>query len=76
MATNPAGGSPYGDLSGTRQFIIKDSVKNQDATALTQAVANAATGDYTVGDLVDLLGLSQSGGLLLQQLRLGSSKSK
>jgi len=55
MATNPAGGSPYGDLSGTRQFIIKDSVKNQDATALTQAVANAATGDYTVGDLVDLI---------------------
>ena len=55
MATNPAGGSAYGDLSGTRQFIIKDSVKNQDATALTQAVANAATGDYTVGDLVDLI---------------------
>jgi len=55
MATNPAGGSPYGDLSGTRQVIIKDSVKNQDATALTQAVANAATGDYTVGDLVDLI---------------------
>lgn len=66
MATNPAGGSAYGDLTGARQFINKKAIKGvhlsgpnkktaATLTGLTQAAANAATGDYTVADLIDLI---------------------
>lgn len=72
MATVPAGGSAYGDLAGTRQFINVNAVLGTRAaglesgnltsvTALTQAVANAASSDYTVEDLLGLINTAIAG---------------
>lgn len=42
-------------ISNERNYILKPEVVHGDVVALTQAVANAATGDYSVADLVQLI---------------------
>jgi len=71
MATNPAGGTAYGDLTGTRQFLNVNGIlgvqldgleaEGTSVVALTQAVANAAAADYTIADLVGLINTAIEG---------------
>jgi uncharacterized radical SAM superfamily Fe-S cluster-containing enzyme len=42
-------------ISNTRSYVLKAEYTHHDVVALTQAAANAATGDYTVADLIDLV---------------------
>lgn len=42
-------------ISNERNYILKPDVAHSGVVALTQAAANAATGDYSVADLVQLI---------------------
>ncbi len=42
-------------ISNERNYLLKPDVAHSGVTALTQAAANAASGDYTVADLIDLI---------------------
>lgn len=42
-------------ISNERNYVLRPDVAHSGVTALTQAVANAATSDYTVADLVQLI---------------------
>ena len=65
MATNPAGGTAYGDLTGARQFLkvntvlgVQDAGLEADGSTLvaqTVAQATAVTADQTVADLLALI---------------------
>ena len=49
MATNPAGGTAYGDLSGTPAFQNVGAAYRNDTTVLTPSAS------YTVEALLDLI---------------------
>ena len=65
MATNPAGGTAYGDLTGTRQFLNLSTTlgvqidgleaPGTSIVAQTVAQAGAVTQDQTVADLLALI---------------------
>ena len=65
MATNPAGGTAYGDLTGTRQFLNLSTTLGVQIDGLealgtsivaqTVAQATAVTEDQTVADLLALI---------------------
>lgn len=71
MATNPAGGTAYGDLTGTRQFLkvntvlgVQDAGLEADGSTLvaqTVAQAGAVTEDQTVADLLALINTAIEG---------------
>ena len=71
MATNPAGGTAYGDLTGTRQFLkvntvigVQDDGLEADGSTLvaqTVAQATAVTADQTVADLLALINTAIEG---------------
>ena len=42
-------------ISNERTYVLKPEYTHHTAVALSQATANAATGDYTVADLVGLI---------------------
>lgn len=42
-------------ISNERNYVLRPDVAHSGVTALTQAVANAATADFTVADLVQLI---------------------
>jgi len=71
MATNPAGGTAYGDLTGTRQFLNLSKVigvqidgleaPGTSIVAQTVAQATAVTEDQTVADLLALINTAIEG---------------
>ena len=42
-------------ISNERNYLLKPDVAHSGVVALTQSVANAASSDYTVADLVQLI---------------------
>lgn len=42
-------------ISNTKNYILRTEYAFKDAVALTQAAANDAVADYTVGDLIALV---------------------
>ncbi len=71
MATNPAGGTAYGDLTGARQFVNVNKVlgvqldgleaEGTSIVAQTVAQAGAVTEDQTVADLLALINTAIEG---------------
>ena len=71
MATNPAGGTAYGDLTGTRQFLNLSTTlgvqidgleaPGTSIVAQTVAQATAVTQDQTVADLPALINTAIEG---------------
>ena len=71
MATNPAGGTAYGDLTGTRQFLNLSTTlgvqidgleaPGTSIVAQTVAQATAVTQDQTVADLLALINTAIEG---------------
>lgn len=45
-------------ISNQRDYILKTEYSHHTTVALTQAVANAASADYTVADLINLVNVA------------------
>ena len=45
-------------ISNQRDYILKTEYTHHTTVALTQAVANAASADYTVADLINLINVA------------------
>jgi hypothetical protein len=45
-------------ISNQRDYILKTEYTHHTTVALTQAVANAASADYTVADLINLVNVA------------------
>lgn len=45
-------------ISNQRDYILKTEYSHHTTVALTQAVANAASTDYTVADLINLVNVA------------------
>ena len=72
MATNPAGGTAYGDLTGARESVLvqpvsgarraSDIAPNQTGlVAMTVAQAGAIAADQTVEDLLNFINTAIAG---------------
>ncbi len=45
-------------ISNQRDYVLKTEYTHHTTVALTQAVANAASADYTVADLINLINVA------------------
>lgn len=45
-------------ISNQRDYILKTEYSHHTTVALTEAVANAASADYTVADLINLINVA------------------
>lgn len=62
-------------ISNTKTYILKTEYTHSDTVALTQAAANAATADYTVKDLIDLVNAAIAGEYVVTVNSIGKASS-